>query len=189
MRPLVARLPLRRLTPLPRFVLWSLCFASIALLADWGVVSWLCLNETPSAPIGLYRRTSRAPARGELVVFPIPVEVRALVAERSYLPPLGRFLLKSLVALPGDYLCFRNGFELNGKVLSPVLRTDAHGRSLTPSPFCGIVPEGFGGVAAPAPISRSFDSRYFGVVPLASMTVVTPFITGSPADPKEDSHG
>ena len=52
-------------------------------------------------------------------------------------------------------------------------------RSLAPEPyrFCGEVPPGQAFVATPAPLS--FDSRYFGPVLLATLTVVTPLWTYS----------
>jgi type IV secretory pathway protease TraF len=49
------------------------------------------------------------------------------------------------------------------------------GRPLMPARFCGELPAGTAFVATPAPFS--FDSRYFGTVPLSTLTVVRPLWT------------
>jgi type IV secretory pathway protease TraF len=56
-----------------------------------------------------------------------------------------------------------------------VLPRDSRGRPLAPARFCGGLPPGAAFVATPAPFS--FDTRYFGAVPLSTLIVVRPLWT------------
>ena len=66
-------------------------------------------------------------------------------------------------------------FTANGEYFGPVARYDSAGRDLAPFRFCGVVPAASAFVATRAPLS--FDSRYFGPVPLSSLTMVVPLWT------------
>jgi conjugative transfer signal peptidase TraF len=147
--------------------------ASAALVA-----ARLVWNDTASVPLGLYlRRPMWAVAVGRTVILPIPASVRTLVAARRYLP-LDHVLMKVVVALPGDRVCLDgHDYRVNGQLIAPVRAADSRGRTLDPYLFCGDVPAGQAFVATPAPLS--FDSRYFGPVPLATLTVVRPLWTYS----------
>jgi type IV secretory pathway protease TraF len=81
--------------------------------------------------------------------------------------------MKVVAAMPGDRVCLDGAvYEVNGLVVARVLLSDSLGRALLPYHFCGEVPEGQAFVITQAP--RSFDSRYFGPVPLSTLTVVKP---------------
>jgi len=78
--------------------------------------------------------------------------------------------------LPGDGVCIDDAsFTVNGRFFGLVVSRDSAGRALVPFRFCAAVPEGQPFVATRARLS--FDSRYFGPVPLASLTVAVPVWT------------
>lgn len=141
------------------------------------LASRLIVNRTPSLPLGLYWLShGGAPARGTLVAFPVPADVRDLVRERGYLPP-GAFLVKPVVAMPGDRVCTEGRvLTVNREVIGTILLSDSAGRPLPHHEGCGPLPEGRLFVASP--YEKSFDSRTFG--PIAASDVrgkVTPLWT------------
>jgi conjugative transfer signal peptidase TraF len=151
---------------------WAIALSAVAVAVAPSFV-W---NLSPSLPRGLYLRDrGAAPRRGALVSFAPPARVASLIAARAYLPP-GASLLKIVVALPGDTVELdERSFSVNGQRLGPVAPRDSRGRDLTPFVFTGTVPDGVAFVATTAPLS--FDSRYFGPVPISSLTVVVPVWT------------
>ena len=88
-------------------------------------------------------------------------------------------LLKRVVALSGDTVCTASGrYVAAGVDLGPIATADSAGRPLpSPFPFCDTVPPGAAFVAGHGP--SSLDSRYFGPVPLSTLTVVVPLWTSS----------
>jgi conjugative transfer signal peptidase TraF len=139
------------------------------------VAARLTRNYTPSLPLGVYLlRPGRAIAKGALVDFEIPAGARTLIVGR-YLP--ARFhLLKRVVALEGDFVCFADGrYRVDGVAISTIAIRDSVGRPLPAFEFCGRVPAGMAFLATPYP--SSLDSRYFGPLPLSTLTVATPLWT------------
>ena len=142
----------------------GLCIGAAALV---GLLLWNAgyrVNVTASLPKGIYRLASGAPAKGDLVSFCLEGEFVDLAQERGYLQagscPSGlRPLLKTLAGLPGDVV---NPAALH------IRAADSEGRAM-PSvlPDGGIIPPGMALVLADH--SGSFDSRYFGLVPLESL--------------------
>ena len=139
------------------------------------VASRLTRNYTPSLPLGVYWLRPGLPvARGEIVDLDIPPPARGLIAGR-YLPSVFH-LLKRVVALEGDHVCFADGqYRVNGEAISMIAARDSIGRPLPAFRFCGQVPPGMAFVATAA--SSSLDSRYFGPVPTGALTVVRPLWT------------
>ena len=140
------------------------------------------LNLTPSQPRGLYRLVPEKPGRGDYVAFCLNPEhpLADLAARRGY---LGRGscrsgrqpLLKRLLGLPGDYVTLAaEGGIVNGTFLPGTknLELDSQGRA-TPSSLLapGLIPAGLALVLSQAH-PGSFDSRYFGLIPLASLQKV-----------------
>jgi conjugative transfer signal peptidase TraF len=154
---------------LPRFLRRAL-FAGVWLALSLALVfaAGLRINPTPSLPKGIYRLVSGTPAKNDLVSFCLEGEFAALALERGYLEagscPSGlRPLLKRLAGLPGDAVTPSS---------YPICSEDSHGRSMSPALTPGVVPPGMALVLADHP--GSFDSRYFGFVPLESLQRVEP---------------
>ena len=154
-----------------RVLLFAIWFALVLALA-FG--AGLRLNPTPSLPKGIYRVVSGVPAKGDLVAFCLEGEFAQLALERGYLEPGScpsglRPLLKRLSGLPGDVV---------NPYASPICTEDSHGRPMSAALTPGVIPSGMALVLADHP--GSFDSRYFGVVPLDSLQRVKPLFTFNP---------
>ena len=101
-------------------------------------------------------------------------EFAELALERGYLEPGScpsglRPLLKRLAGLPGDFV---------DPSAFPIRAVDSHGRSISPALMSGVVPPGMALVLADH--LGSFDSRYFGFVPLDSLQRVEPVLVFNP---------
>ena len=135
-------------------------------------------NKTESLPPGIYQVTDSAPAvieRGSMVMAcPEQSEVQLEARERGYLPyglgcP-GSFapLFKIAMAVPGDVVeATEAGITINGTPVknSSRLAADSEGRVFPPLTASGVVPAGYVWLLSDY-AARSWDSRYFGPVPL-----------------------
>ena len=149
-----------------RRALFAAVWLTLVLALFFG--AGLRFNPTPSLPKGIYRLASGAPEKNDLVSFCLEGEFAELALERGYLEPGScpsglRPLLKRLAALPGDSVA-PSAF--------PIRSVDSHGRSMSPALLPGVAPSGMALVLADHP--GSFDSRYFGFVPLESLQRVEP---------------
>lgn len=144
------------------FVVWlTLIFA---LVFDAG----LRINPTPSLPKGIYRIVSDIPQKNDLVSFCLQGEFAELALERGYLEAGScenglRPLLKRLAGMPDDYI------EAETLAICSVDSQERHIPSILQS---GVIPFGMALVLADHP--GSFDSRYFGLVPLENLQRVEP---------------
>lgn len=131
--------------------------------------SGLRFNPTPSLPKGVYRIVPASDfgqgdlAKGDFVSFCLQGEFSDLANERGYIQAGScagglRPLLKRLAGLPGDYI------EAGSLVVRSV---DSQGRPMPSVLASGIIPSGMALVLADH--EGSFDSRYFGLVPLDSL--------------------
>ena len=137
----------------------------------------LCLNLSASMPAGLYRvRTGATPTRGMTAVVCLPAELGRLGMARGYLQG-GRCLgsvepvLKPVAAVAGDTVdVTAAGVSVNGVVIVPPgLALDRAGRPASPMrPGHYIVPAGAVWLLS-AHSARSWDSRYYGPVPVAGV--------------------
>ena len=153
-----------------------------------GLVLALCsvvrLNVSASAPFGLYRLVDEPVARGVLVVACVPPAAARLARERGYLgegfcPGGIQAVLKRVGALPGDLVGLEpGGVVVNGTRLpdSAPAVSDSRGRPLPHAPWGRTV-------VAPGEVwligvetTRSWDSRYFGPVPLDYVHAVRPVL-------------
>ncbi len=162
--------------------------ARIAGLAGFGIAGVLAVtaangvgwNLTNSEPPGLWRTAGAAlPATlGEYVAAcPLKSGVVALAAKRGYIAPgdcpTGLMpLLKQIAAVPGDTVRVTEaGISVNGRPLphTAPLASDSQGRPLPHVPP-GIYQVEPGTVWLLSTYNaRSFDSRYFGPVPVAAL--------------------
>ena len=142
---------------------------SIFVLAGF---AGLRINTTSSLPKGIYFITGETKA--PLVEFCPPVEFLELSSSRGYRPP-GNCgdgaapLLKPVIANLGDSVALSiEGIRVNGRLLpnTAPLQIDSAGRPLAAWPS-GVYNVGTENVwVASSYNSRSFDSRYFGPVPI-----------------------
>lgn len=154
-----------------RTVVWITAEAAM-LLSIAGVAGHrMVWNLTSSLPRGLYMVDRAAsPTRGAVVSFQPPESAARTIAARRYLPP-GADLLKRILAMPGDRVCTDDrSLVVNGRFVGAIAEADTAGRRLDAFHYCGIVTDGWAFVGTSAVLS--FDSRYFGPVPLSSLTVV-----------------
>lgn len=156
----------------------ALIVTAVISLVGLAKVAGLRVNVTPSMPRGIYRVTDTPLARGELVTLCPP----AAWADSGYggsghwppqCPGGARPLLKRLVAVPGDAVAVSaDGIRING-TLQPHSAAQGHdrkGRPLYSELRSCVVPPDLGLVLAP--VSNSFDGRYFGFVPLEGLHTV-----------------
>ena len=160
-----------------RLALFSVIWLFLMLALAFG--AGLRVNPTPSLPKGIYRVFSDnsgpgAPGKGDLVSFCLEGEYAALARERGYLEagscPSGlRPLLKRLAGLPGDFV---------DPASFPIRSVDSQGRPMPSALQAGIIPPGLALVLADHP--GSFDSRYFGLIPLENLQRVEPVFLFNP---------
>lgn len=158
---------------------WPL--VSVVMLLMVSGISGVRLNLSGSMPIGLYVIDGSAgsiPRRGSIVLVCLPRSVADFAADRGYVPhggacadgtaPVG----KPVLAIPGDTVSVTlAGISLNGRLVpnSKSLAVDHRGRPL-PQLGRGSYVVNAGEMWLVSQYSPfSFDSRYFGAVPIGQM--------------------
>jgi len=156
----------------------SLTLAALGLFWIFG----LRINATASMPRGIYRLAPGAPERGDLVSVCLEdASFTSLALERGYLRPGScpnglEPLLKRIAGMPGDLLEIgQDGISINGRLWpqSRAVSRDGHGRPMPEAKNFGsqTIPEGLALVLSDRH-PGGFDSRYFGLVPMASLRKV-----------------
>ncbi|WP_449043486.1 S26 family signal peptidase [Paracoccus versutus] len=143
----------------------------------------LIWNASASLPIGLYRlEPPTALALGDLVAVTPPEPLAQFVTARGYVGP-GVPLLKRVTALPGTRVC-RSGstITVHGQPVGKARVRDRIGRPLPTWQGCQVV-----GADQVFLMNReaedSLDGRYFGPLPLGSVTArVVPLWTDAAGD-------
>lgn len=127
----------------------------------------LIYNATDSAPRGWYWiQPENDYSVGDEVLIDLPESVAHLAAERRYLPA-GVPLLKRVGARGGQQICLRDRVvRIEGMPLAIALSRDTAGRPLQAWAQCRLLLAGELFLLNPAK-AASFDSRYFGPVPMA----------------------
>jgi len=135
------------------------------------------INWTSSMPLGLYRELPARLERGAVVLICLPEEVAQLGRQRRYLPlgdcPEGVSpIVKEIAAIAGDEIALQeNSLAVNGVVVdrTGLRSTDSLGRPLDHAQLGRrLVGDGEVWVLG-IERSRSWDSRYFGAVPVESI--------------------
>ncbi|MCQ4632725.1 conjugative transfer signal peptidase TraF [Shinella sp. CPCC 100929] len=149
--------------------------ATIALMAS-GWAGGLRVNLTPSEPLGLWRILPlKRPVQVGDVVFICPPTTEAMRGsrERGYLrrglcPSGVAPLIKTVVGVEGQRADIGRDVRINGQPvpLSEVIERDGEGRAIS-SAASGMIPAGH--VFLHSGFAGSFDSRYFGPVPVSGM--------------------
>lgn len=173
------RLEIRRLQAARRVgqLLGALSFLAVLLIGIGNAFDLLICNTDSAAPTGVYRIAAREFARGDLVAACLPIAIAQEGLGRGYLrtgacPGSAEPVGKIAEAFPGDSVEIEPEFVAVNRVRfahSAVATHDSAGRPL-PHVAWGkrIVAAnevwlfGFND-------RRSWDSRYFGAIPLASV--------------------
>ena len=164
----------------------SLTLAALGLFWIFG----LRINATASMPRGIYRLAPDVPERGDLVSVCLEQGYFSTLAlDRGYLRPGScpnglEPLLKRVAGMPGDHIeVGQDGIAINGRLWpqSRAVSRDSHGRPMPKA-------ENFGSQTIPGGLALvlsdrhpgGFDSRYFGLVPMASLRKVEPVFLIAP---------
>lgn len=152
-----------------RLALSGCAIAALAVPAGLPPRPVLVWNATASAPIGLYVIHAAATARiGDMVLARTPASIRVLAATRRYIPS-NVPLIKRIAAGPGDTVCARGySIFINGRQIARRRLTDGRGRALPWWTGCRMLGAGERFLLM-AESPNSFDSRYFGPIPLSSI--------------------
>ena len=135
-------------------------------------------NRTPSVPVGWYYRLFQTPERGDYVALPLPAAAWDYARARGETPSRVRFM-KVIAAMAGDSVCAsQDRLTVNGQDLGEIRTADAEGRLLPRWSQCRAL--GRGEVFLVSAVPESFDSRYFGPVPLSDLEGVYAPWTWSP---------
>lgn len=126
-------------------------------------------NASDSVPRGWYRIIpAHSLPVGSIVLVVLPVDVSTLAVQRGYLPERIP-LLKRVAAVAPQQVCIaQQQVTIDAVVVATVLAVDSLGRTLPVWQQCRALREGelfLLSTTHPA----SFDSRYFGPVPITSM--------------------
>ena len=159
-------------------------FTAAVLSAGCTVIaSWLLglhWNASASMPTGLYRTAALTarPVRGDIVLFCLAGDAAVVGLQRGYLeagtcPGGSAPLLKPIAAVPWDYVVIdQNGVVVNGQPIpnSAPLADDPSGRVLraVPPGSYVVMQDSVWVVSGHDP--RSYDSRYWGPLPVNAIT-------------------
>jgi conjugative transfer signal peptidase TraF len=136
-----------------------------AIIPELGAHRFLVINTSPSVAPGLYLSSSDEPAVGKLVDFCIPPAARAYVLGRTGNSGDNWYILKPIVAGPGDRIDTTGDWlVINGQRIAPMpppkdsrgrpLPVWRDGRALGPDEFFVFSDR----------IPNSFDSRCYGPI-------------------------
>lgn len=170
----------------------SLVIFATATLVWIGPVIPVGINWSSSAPLGLYStHKPSAIAKDDLVVVCLGRALASTGRARGYLPagscPGGTSpILKQVISTAGDEIELRSDAILvNGHVVhrAPARSADSHGRPLAHTPLGRRLVGGGEIWVLGVCRERSWDSRYFGALPLSSIVrVARPLLTLTPGE-------
>ena len=138
-------------------------------------VSGIVVNTTPSLPEGFYQKQRKPVEKGCYVLFRLPAQAL------SSHPYAREDLLKQVAAVEGDRVTIAaEGVSVNGRLLpnSAPLPLDVYGQALPHPELTDYTLKAGELLTMSSYNPRSFDSRYFGLVPRVSIiAVVAPVLT------------
>lgn len=153
---------------------WPLALIAGSLFAlTWAAYSTpvprLVYNASDSLPIGWYHiKATRSLRPGDTVLISLPHKVRTFAAQQGYLPA-SIPLLKTVAAIAPQHVCVLSGLiVVNSEPVAIRLRVDREGRVLPQWSGCRQLEDGELFLLSTAN-PESFDSRYFGPVPVDSV--------------------
>lgn len=112
-------------------VLWMLASGTAVGLIGAMAPRTIVMNTSPSVPPGLYVKSWQKPCVGGIVDFKIPVRLQPYIQLRTGRTGLDWYLLKPIVAGPGDQIDTTSGLlKINGQTIAPIATHDADGRLL-----------------------------------------------------------
>ncbi len=156
-------------TPVARRTRSSLVLGGLVLAAVLST-RWVRLNLTPSVPLGVYRLApvSLPVSRGTLVVLPVPASVQAW--HSAWVP-----LLKPVAGVAGDVVCVWGSAlwvwdqtPASEPTWYGLVWKEHEGKPLPRIEGCDLVEDGTVFLASTA--RNSLDSRYYGAVPITTLT-------------------
>ena len=149
-------------------VAMALGVSATALPLAIGASPRLIWNASASVPIGLYAITPASQLQvNVLVVVRPPEDVAAFLAEGGYLPR-GVPILKHILALPSQTVCrFGNAVSVDAIAIGYSRERDSRGRALPVWQGCRVLAKDE--VFLMNRSADSFDGRYFGPLPAASI--------------------
>ncbi|REG39519.1 S26 family signal peptidase [Paracoccus versutus] len=161
----------------------GLAVLAIGAVSVTEIAPRLIWNASASVPLGLYRVEPPINlALGDLVAVAPPEPLAQFIVARGYVGP-GVSLLKRVTALPGTRVC-RTGatITVDGQAIGAARERDRIGRPLPVWQGCRVV-----GTDEVFLMNReagdSLDGRYFGPLPLASVTArIVPLWTDAAGD-------
>lgn len=156
---------IRTLAPL---VIAALCGATLWQVVRPSVPKVL-YNPSPSAPIGWYRLwADQAIVRGDLVAAFAPEEAQKLAVERQYLPT-NIPLIKTIWAVAGEEICHLDGLvQVANRPPLVMLSHDSQGQPMPSRDGCYTLEKDEVFLVS-TDVQTSFDSRYFGPVPVSNI--------------------
>jgi conjugative transfer signal peptidase TraF len=127
----------------------------------------LVWNASPSLPVGFYVVVRGPVNLGDVLLVRLPARLAHVAARNGYLPR-SAYLLKPVVAVAGDRVC-RLGARVSvgGKLVARARRWDGRGRALPTWQGCHRLKDDQ--VFLIAQERDSFDSRYFGWLPIGAV--------------------
>jgi conjugative transfer signal peptidase TraF len=153
---------------------YPLIISAIFIVIVTLVYSTIVINISPSIPKGIYLKTSVSPKRGSLVSLCLPNKHMKIGLENHYLIAGNGTcdgmlpLLKEIIAVPGDdVILMKDRISVNGKMYNfPTHDKDSNGNLMSAYPR-GHYLNTKGYWLLGTSDSRSWDSRYWGAVPMA----------------------
>lgn len=133
----------------------------------------IVVNTSPSVPPGLYMRSKMGPAVGRLVDFRVPVVARPYVFQRSGRDGGEWYIIKPIVAGPGDTVDTTEAWLLiNGRQVAPMPpHVDSLGRPLPSWRSHKVLGPGEFFVYS-SRVPNSFDSRCYGPITISEIEAV-----------------